>query len=852
MLKKSIFSILFAVIFASSIFGESEFQLTERFSSSQSLFSTIQEDDFKLAVKAYDAGDYELAIFYYTRFLKTNPTVANAYYNRGLSYNYLKKYDLALEDFNKVIAISPDYANAYSSRGYAYIGQKQFQLAVREYSFAIKLNPIDNISYKNRGIAYQSLGETNLANADFAKSEEILAQKNNPTNPTPPPNNPTGVQSNTENDEDFKLGSKMLDEKNYVQAASYFTRYLAKYPNDKIGYVNRGLSFASSEKLEQAITDYTKALSIDSQYITAYIGRGYVNILQNKSDFALRDLNMAIKLDPNNELPYRFRAIVYKGLGENNLAAVDTAKAEELKTGKKPTSRPVGGTSLAELTPEEALKVGYKAYDAEKYDVAIPLFTKYLSKYPNNKEVYYYRGLANRRINNLDYAITDYNKSIELDPNVASVYVSRGYAFALQKKYDLAIRDYTTAIKLDPNEKQAYINRSVVYKETGKTKAFEEDDAKVAMLEKAEGDKKLTKLVPMTPNSKGITWTPVVEMDKQIFPAYFLARASIPIQEIKTETVIGDNHGILGLHIINPKKDSKIKIGVQLDPIIGYQEYETTLSTKDTRYRIFPKIIWDWEALKRYKKPTPANATFTLYINGELIEKRTEVVRIRSINEAVFSYRFLDNDNWGNTSELFAAYVNEDHEWIDQLLKEALDTRLVDAFLGYQGGPKEVQKQLFAIWFILQKRGFKYSSITDTSSTANMVNSQYVRLFEESIKVAQANCVDGSVLIAAILKKIGIRVGLVLVPGHCFLVFDMDGKGDLWGFETTVIGAIDFRDYEAKTVVDASYGSFKKALEAGDKRFRESLPAINAKKDPRFQLIDIDKARQSGINPISW
>jgi tetratricopeptide (TPR) repeat protein len=842
MLKKYILSILIGLILATPGFAAGEFQILKPSNFTQTSSLNLQDDDFKLAVKAYDSGDYELAVFYYTRYLKNFPNNLNSYYNRGLSYNYLNKFDLALADFNKVIELNPDYWQAYASRGYSHIAQKQFESAVREYSIAIKLSPNEAFLYKNRGIAYQGLGETNLANADFAKVDEIGGKK---ATPAPTPNNPpSGTQSNAD-DEDFKYGLKMLDEKNYDQAAIYFGRYLNKYPNDKMGYLNRGISYGSASKYELAGADYSKAISLDSQYTMAYVGRGFIYIVQQKNELAIRDLNTAVKLDPNNKFAYKFRALLYKQMGENNLAEADSAKVEELETGKKP---PVQTT----LSAEDALKLGYQAYDAEKYEQAVSYISAYIKQYPSNKEAYYYRGLANRRLNNLDWAVADYNKALELDPNYTTVYISRGFVFALQKKYDMAIRDYSTAIKLDPNEKQAYINRSIVYKDLGKTKDANEDLAKVALLEKSESENKITKLVPMSPNSKGISWTPVVEMDKQIFPSYFLARASIPIQEVKSESVIGDNNGILGMHIINPKKDSTIKIGVQLDPVIGYQEYETTLSTKDKRYRIFPKIVWDWEALKRYKKPSPANATFTLYINGELVEKRTVVVRIRSINEAVFSYRFLDNDNWGNTSELFAAYVNEDHEWIDQLLKEALDTRLVDAFSGYQGGQKEVERQIFAIWFILQRRGFKYSSITDTSSTANMVNSQYVRLFEESIKVAQANCVDGSVLIASILKKIGIKVGLVLIPGHCFLYFDMDGKGDYWGFETTVIGAIDFRDYDAKTVVAASDKSFKLALQAGDKRFRESLPAITAKKDPRYQLIDIDKARQNGINPISW
>ncbi len=171
MFRRSIFSILFALILATSGFANGELQILKSFQSSESLFLKLQEDDFKLAVKAFDSGDYELAIFYYTRYLKTNPNEVNAYYNRGLAYNYLKKYELALKDFTKAIEIKPDYWQAFSSRGYSYIGQKQFELAVGEYTLAIKLNPNDDISYKNRGIAYQSMGETNLANSDYAKSK---------------------------------------------------------------------------------------------------------------------------------------------------------------------------------------------------------------------------------------------------------------------------------------------------------------------------------------------------------------------------------------------------------------------------------------------------------------------------------------------------------------------------------------------------------------------------------------------------------------------------------------------------------------------------------------------------------
>ena len=75
--------------------------------------------------------------------------------------------------------------------------------------------------------------------------------------------------------------------------------------------------------------------------------------------------------------------------------------------------------------------------------------------------------------------------------------------------------------------------------------------------------------------------------------------------------------------------------------------------------------------------------------------------------------------------------------------------------------------------------------------------SQHVRLIDESITHSQANCVDGSVLLASILRKIGLYASLVLVPGHCFVAFSLDRElEEIRGLETTLIGAQDIEPSE--------------------------------------------------------
>ena len=77
---------------------------------------------------------------------------------------------------------------------------------------------------------------------------------------------------------------------------------------------------------------------------------------------------------------------------------------------------------------------------------------------------------------------------------------------------------------------------------------------------------------------------------------------------------------------------------------------------------------------------------------------------------------------------MFAAYVNEENPQIDKILREALNTRIVNRFSGYQSQrPNAVQNQVYALWNVLQKRDFKYSSISANSLASNKVFAQRVR-----------------------------------------------------------------------------------------------------------------------------
>lgn len=128
-----------------------------------------------------------------------------------------------------------------------------------------------------------------------------------------------------------------------------------------------------------------------------------------------------------------------------------------------------------------------------------------------------------------------------------------------------------------------------------------------------------------------------------------------------------------------------------------------------------------------------------------------------------------------------------------------MDTRIVNRFLGYQGNAHQsenVDKQVYALWNVLQKRNFKYSSTTNTSLSSNVVYTQRVRTLDDALESSQINCVDGSVLLASLMKAININPILVRIPGHMFVGYYTDKSHKNMNFlETTMIGDVNLDDF---------------------------------------------------------
>lgn len=363
-----------------------------------------------------------------------------------------------------------------------------------------------------------------------------------------------------------------------------------------------------------------------------------------------------------------------------------------------------------------------------------------------------------------------------------------------------------------------------------------------------------------------LDWEPDVYPRANLFPSLVIGTARVdPDEHLFAswgKNHQGDPQGIVGASIAGLRKGDTFTLVLEANDFMKESRHEGSVDrTIDGDLVVHPKVSYLYDRLLAVNQVTPLDISMELFVNGTSQGKKSLTVTLRSINDCLFGVAESDDEEDNSDySWLFSAYVNENHPWVDQLLKEALQTGIVSSFDGYQSGSAEtVLQQIFAIWNVMQQHGMKYSDITTTAAESDGIYSQHVRLFDQSVNAAQANCVDGTVLLAALLRKIGLRPSLAVIPGHMFLAVDLDDDTTI-GLETTLIGEKDLASPSGKIVPydslpqkirKAAWASFEGAVDTGTEEYEKNTKKFDSD-DLEYQLIDLEAAREMGILPIRF
>lgn len=358
----------------------------------------------------------------------------------------------------------------------------------------------------------------------------------------------------------------------------------------------------------------------------------------------------------------------------------------------------------------------------------------------------------------------------------------------------------------------------------------------------------------------------VDQLGGNLFPSAILSVATTDAQIIEPidTPYVGNPKSCIAIKVKSVQPGTKVRVELAETPFYARSVSEFVLPRKHTEYVVYPDILWRYEALRGNDQAEPITVAATVEVNGRSIGQHVRTFSVRSINECLLGYnRQLPNGRmrFMSTRLFFAAYVNEENPLIDKLLREALNTRIVRRFQGYQNHTSNsVDKQVYALWYVLQKRNFRYSSVSYSSLSSNVVYSQRVRTFDDAFNSSQINCVDGSVLFASLLRAINITPVLVQIPGHMFVGYYTDSQNkNLTFLETTMIGDVDLDDYFPEEKLDSTKNqrsqsemsrlTFEKSKEYANAEFLRNEKKVRSNQRG-YLFVEISKGVRRSVQPI--
>ena len=307
----------------------------------------------------------------------------------------------------------------------------------------------------------------------------------------------------------------------------------------------------------------------------------------------------------------------------------------------------------------------------------------------------------------------------------------------------------------------------------------------------------------------------------------------------------GDNC-LIGVILKNVKKGELYQVEVEGGRFLNHSSVSVLIEEDAQFVTAGPVTSFNFLELQGLRQTSPFNVKFSVSRAGGKVRLKEQVWQAHQINDCPLALTrfYVSTDGtigsyvvpWPTT---FSGYVNENHPWIDVILREALDIGKCKSFTGYADDEAETMAQVFSIWSALVNRRITYSNIS-TTTKSEIHHFQHVRFIEETLDSRQANCIDGSVLLASLLRKIGLNVGIIIVPGHAYVaVYDKTDRARWFAIETTMMNS-SLHDAIQHATFDGEYALAKISGKLG--------------KPGRYDFteIRISKYREYGVLPIPY
>jgi Tfp pilus assembly protein PilF len=204
---------------------------------------------------------------------------AETRFSTGVMHLREGRADLALEEFKKAVKADPKNPYFQKGLGLAYSARRDWKDAIGAFRKALELNPYYVDVRNDLGMALIGSGDRE------GGKKEFLAAYSDPTNPTP--------EISARN-----LGQAYLEEKNYVDAVSWFQTSVNRNKDYPDPYVGLAEALVSLGKVDEAVLELEKGVAASPGDPTLLLALGQALYKAGRFGESRARLEEAVSKDP--------------------------------------------------------------------------------------------------------------------------------------------------------------------------------------------------------------------------------------------------------------------------------------------------------------------------------------------------------------------------------------------------------------------------------------------------------------------------------------------------------------------------------------------------------------------------
>lgn len=280
--------------------------------------------------------------------------------------------------------------------------------AISLYKRAIELNSKNANAYLKLYEIYELEGKDDLANELIKKAHKEL----------PDNEEIKKVFFYLNKSTDSKKDQLALDYLKNEQWAHAIKMYQQIEPKTSQVYFAIANCYKALKNYPKAVENYKKSLSMEGKHSDTYYSLALTYLEQKSPKLAQSMLLKAIELDPKN------------------------VKAIKL-------SNYLRGQIVTELLNE-----AYNYYEKKQYEKAIDIANEAAKRYPQDAQVYYYRGIILEAMNMYSRAVKDYKMAVKLNRSFSLGYYSMAKAYEKMGSGREALEAYEKYLSGNPKEEE--------------------------------------------------------------------------------------------------------------------------------------------------------------------------------------------------------------------------------------------------------------------------------------------------------------------------------------------------------------------------------------------------------------